>query len=339
MSARGFIQTARAHARHNAPLVAAALALLLAACGKPAPLAYSGYVEGDTVRLAAPLSGTLTAVYVQRGTSAAANAPAFVLEHDAERAAVDEARSRVDQAKAQQANLVKGRRPDEIATITAQLAQAQAALALSDTTLARQQQLVAQGFTSAASLDGFRAQQLRDANQVREVQAQLRVARNGARPDEIAAAAQQVNAAQAQLAQAQWRLQQKAQRVPVAAEVLDVLYRPGEWVPAGSPVVSLLPPGNVKARFFVPEPVLGTLALGQPARVSCDGCGAPIAARISYIASEAEFTSPLIYSRENRASLVFMVEARPAPGDALRLHPGQPVQVQLGDGAATRSGP
>ena len=101
-------------------------------------------------------------------------------------------------------------------------------------------------------------------------------------------------------------------------------------MPLGGPVLTLLPPGNIKARFFVPEAALGGLALGQPVSLACDGCGAPIPARLSFIAREAEFTSPLIYSRENRAALVFMVEARPEPAEARRLHPGQPLQVRLG---------
>ena len=108
-----------------------------------------------------------------------------------------------------------------------------------------------------------------------------------------------------------------------------MLYREGEFVPAGSPVITLLPPQNIKARFFVPETALAALRLGQRVTLRCDGCGADIGARISFIAAEAEYTTPLIYSKENRAHLVFMVEARPTPADALRLHPGQPLEIGL----------
>ena len=109
---------------------------------------------------------------------------------------------------------------------------------------------------------------------------------------------------------------------------MDTLYRPGEWVPAGAPVVSLLPPANVKIRFYVPETTVGTLRLGDAVSVRCDGCGADIAAAIRFIAPQAEFTPPVIYSRENRANLVFLVEARPnAPNPA--LHPGLPAEVAL----------
>jgi HlyD family secretion protein len=100
-------------------------------------------------------------------------------------------------------------------------------------------------------------------------------------------------------------------------------------VPAGAPVVNLLPPGNIKVRFFVPEREVGALKPGQPVTLACDGCTGPIPAQITYVAPQAEYTPPVIYSRERREKLVFMVEARPAPADAPKLHPGQPVEVTL----------
>jgi prepilin-type N-terminal cleavage/methylation domain-containing protein len=111
--------------------------------------------------------------------------------------------------------------------------------------------------------------------------------------------------------------------------VTDTLYREGEWVPAGSPVVRMLPPKNVKVRFFVPEPQLGAVKVGQAVELACDGCAAKIAATVSFIAPQAEYTPPVIYSRENRSKLVFLVEARPSKDDAVKLHPGQPVDVRL----------
>jgi HlyD family secretion protein len=103
----------------------------------------------------------------------------------------------------------------------------------------------------------------------------------------------------------------------------------GDFVPAGSPVVSLLPPANVKIRVYVPEPVLGRLKRGQTVSFSCDSCGGPISATISFIADRAEFTPPVLYSKDNRAKLVYLVEARTAPDIAASLNPGQPVDVTL----------
>ncbi|OGB25493.1 MAG: secretion protein HlyD [Burkholderiales bacterium RIFCSPLOWO2_02_FULL_57_36] len=313
------------------------LAGLLAGCGDKSSDFFPGYAEADYVRLAAPVSGTLTKLHVNRGDSIAHNAPAFVLEQESERAAREEAAFRLQRMQAQLANLKKGKRPDEIAAVRSQLAQAEAAQQLSSADLARQKQLVASGFISAARLDEARAAVERDRARVNELRAQLRVAQLGARADEIEAAEQDVKAAQAQLAQANWKLDQKTQLSPLAAQVADVLYREGELVPAGSPVVSLLAPENIKARFFVPEPALGTLQLGRIIELSCDNCGEPIPAKISYISREAEYTSPLIYSKENRSTLVFMIEARPSIENAQRLHPGQPLEIRLVDASAKKS--
>jgi HlyD family secretion protein len=107
------------------------------------------------------------------------------------------------------------------------------------------------------------------------------------------------------------------------------MYRSGEWVPAGSPVVRMLPPENIKVRFFVPEAVLSSLSLGHKVAIRCDSCAADISASIRYISNQAEYTPPIIYSNDTRSKFVFMVEARPQPADAVKLHPGQPVQVSL----------
>jgi HlyD family secretion protein len=310
---------------------------LLAACGEKAQAPFPGYVEAEYVRLAAPISGTLAKLHMNRGDQAAASAAAFVLEQESERAARQEATYRVARAQDDLANLRQGKRPDELAAIRAQLAQGQAALELSSAELARSNRLVAQQFLSPASLDQARAAVARDQGRVNELNAQLRQAMQGARSPEISAAEQEVKAAQAQLDQAGWRVDQKTQRTPVAGEVTDVLYREGEWVPAGAAVLTLLPPANIKARFFLPQKQLGALAIGQDVRLQCDGCGAPIPAKVSFIAREAEYTSPIIYSKENRANLVFMVEARPSLQDARRLHPGQPLEVHLGASPSGRA--
>ncbi|WP_455733151.1 HlyD family efflux transporter periplasmic adaptor subunit, partial [Burkholderia stabilis] len=116
---------------------------------------------------------------------------------------------------------------------------------------------------------------------------------------------------------------------PAAGRVYDTLYRVGEWVQAGNPVVQMLPPQNLKVRFFVPEAAIASLAPGRAVAIRCDGCAADVPARITYVSSEAEYTPPVIYSNESRTKLVFMIEARPAVADAPKLHPGQPVSVSV----------
>jgi HlyD family secretion protein len=308
---------------------AAVLAATLSGCNGSVNDAFPGYAEGEYIRLAAPFAGNLDTLSVKRGDRVAANAPLFALEQENERAAREEARSRVRRTQSQLENLRKGKRPDEIAVIRAQLAQGEAALALSTVDYQRQEQLVAAKFISPARLDESRTAQQRDRARVVELGAQLRVAQLAGRTDEIAAAAAEVKTAEDQLAQADWKVAQKTQRAPRSALVADTLYAQGEWVPAGMPVVSLLPPENIKVKFYIPEQLLGALKIGQLVQVDCDGCEAPLSAQISFIAPQAEYTAPLIYSKENRATLVFMIEARTTPDTALKLHPGQPVEVRI----------
>jgi HlyD family secretion protein len=301
---------------------------LIAACQKNGEPVYPGYAEGEYVRIAAPFAGSLSLLNVKRGEQVATGAALFALEQENEKAARDEAQARVAHAEAQLENLRKGRRPDEVDAVRAQLAQAEAALKLSVADYRRQEQLVARGFISPAQLDGARAAQERDRARVAELGAQIRVAQLAGRSDEIASASADLKAAREQLAQADWKLAQKSQRAPGAALVADTLYTQGEWVQAGMPVVSLLPAGNVKVKFFVPESRLSAITIGQAVQLSCDGC-APLSAQVSFISPQAEYTSPLIYSKENRASLVYLVEARAKSGEMLALHPGQPVEVRF----------
>lgn len=318
------------HALRRAARDLAFLACLVgvAACQNATPTIYPGYVEGEYVRVAAPLSGTLATLAVARGHEVAKDAPLFTLENEQERSARAEAEARVRQAQATLANLEKARRPPEIAAARAQLAQAQASLSQSEADLARTEKLVADRFLPPQQRDQALAARNRDRARVAELTEQVRIANLPARSDEIAAAAAEVKAATDALAQAQWRVEQKSQTAPAAGLVVDTLYRPGEWVPAGAPVVSLLPPSNVKVRFYVPETVIGTLRIGDEVTVRCDGCGADIGAKIRFIAPQAEYTPPVIYSRENRAKLVFLVEAWPDSPNAA-LHPGLPVGVAL----------
>jgi HlyD family secretion protein len=136
-------------------------------------------------------------------------------------------------------------------------------------------------------------------------------------------------ARQRSLEQADWRLTQKQQTAPVSGLVYDTYFRPGEWVPAGTPILSLLPPEYIKVRFFVPESELGTVQVGTPLEVRLDGLPAPLAGKVSFVSPQAEYTLPIIYSRENRGKLVFLVEGALAPEHARLLHPGAPVEVYL----------
>jgi HlyD family secretion protein len=303
--------------------------LILVGCTQSESPAYQGYVEGEYVRVAAPFAGTLDRLLVKRGQTITAGTQLFALENENEAAARRESEERLRGAEAQLADLKKGKRPVEVDVVRAQLAQAVAAAQLSAVQLKRDEQLVSQGFISKERLDATLSAQRRDSAHVAELQDQLKSVQLASREDQIRAQAAEVDAARAALAQSDWRLKQKSVGAAKAGLVFDTIYAEGEWVPAGSPVVSLLPPGGVKVRFFVPETALGGLKPGQAIEVRCDGCQQSFTATITYISPQAEFTPPIIYSNETRAKLVFMIEARPTPEDALRLRPGQPVGVAL----------
>ena len=304
-------------------------AALLAACDRaPAP-AWSGYAEGDYVYVAAPLAGTLASLQVQSGQQVARGDALFALEAQSEEAARAEAQARLAAARFQAADTDKGKRPAELAVQEAQLAQARAQLALARRELARKAPLADSGALSRLEVDAARTAADEAQARVRELEAALRVAHLPSRTDERAAADAQVEAARQALRQNEWREQQKRQAAPADGLVSDTFYRPGEFVLAGAPVLALLPRGNVKARFYVPEPELAGITPGQAVQLSCDGCGSPIEARVSFIATQPEYTPPVIYSNAQRSKLVFLVEARPASlADAARLRPGQPLDVR-----------
>ncbi len=309
-------------------LGALALLSLLSACKAPADSGWSGYAEGDYVYIAAPVAGTLKTLSVQAGQQVAAGAPLFALDAVPEQAARAEADARVLAAQAQAENTTKGRRADELSVVRAQLDQARAVAARAETEWQRQKALVDQNFISQSRLDDATTARTQARDRVAELEASLRVASLPARIDERASAQAQVDVAKQARQQLVWREQQTLQAAPAAGLVADTFWRVGEYVPAGQPVLSLLPPEARKARFYVPEAELGALKIGQAVSLHCDGCGASIAAQISHIATQPEYTPPVIYSNTQRTKLVFLVEARPAAADATRLHPGQPLDVK-----------
>ena len=310
-------------------LAVVAVAWFAAGCGPATDRPLQGYIEGEYVRVAAPFAGALTQLNVKRGDQVAAGAPLFALERENEVAARRQSEQQLQAAQARLENLRTGKRPPEVETVEEQLRQAMATRDLAVANLDRQQKLYASKFVSGAVIDDARMQVKRSQAAVAELQASVATSKLPARADEIRAAEADARAAREALAQADWRLSQRAIASPVSGRVNDTYYVAGDWVPAGNPVANLLPPGNVKIRFFASEPLLGKLRPGQSVSFSCDGCGAPMPATISFISDRAEFTPPVLYSKENRAKLVFLVEAKPAADVAARLNPGQPVDVTL----------
>lgn len=315
-----------ANALPSVALLGALILLALAGCSRPPADDFQGYLEGDFVYVGAPLSGRLDTLAVTKGQRVAAATPLFTLEHVSESAALAQADARLAAARAQLDDLRKGSRPSELAALAARLDQARATAELSGLEADRQSKLYNDKVSSVSDYDRARLTRERDRRTVDELQAQLTTASLGGRADALAAAEQNVAAAVAAQSQAAWAVAQKSQSAPRDALVYDTLYRTGEFVAAGQPVVSLLPPENIKARFFVPEPALAALKPGGRVRVNIDGHPS-LEAVISYVSPQPEYTPPVLYNRDNRAKLVWMIEAVFTPEAARDLHPGQPVDV------------
>ena len=306
-------------------LVAVALVAVLWAFPRlNRPHVLSGYVEGEPLYLASPVAGRVDQVFVQRGDRVGAGQRLFVVDPAQLRAQRDQAQAEVAAAQAQAADARKGQRPVELAVFDANVAAAEASVRDTAAVLRRVRPLVQQGYYAKARLDDAQASYDGALAQLAAARRQRQAAALGAREDQIRAADSQVEQASAALTAAQARLSDIAPSAPGPARVEDVFFQRGEWAAANQPILALLPDDRVRIRFFVPEPDLAAYRIGDQVRFSCDGCQAGLSARINYISPRPEFTPPVIYSREARDRLVYMVEARPSA----RLNPGQPVDVE-----------
>ena len=264
------------------------LLLTLAACGKSGPEPWLGYAEGEDAFVSAPAPGWVEKMEVQRGQEVKKGDVLFVLDDT-------QARTARDQAAA------------NLADIKAQMRQNDATMAYASKELTRQSRLM----------------QARAGTQEMLDQARSNYDQAVARDSQFEAQERQAEAA---IASAEYQLTQRKIVSQVDGRVQDIYFRAGEYVPASTPVVSVLPPRNVYVRFFVPESQFGQVHLGQKVAISCDGCAKNITATITFIAQQEEFTPPVIFSIGNREKLVFKLEAR-APG-GLKINPGQPVDVR-----------
>jgi HlyD family secretion protein len=309
------------------------IAALLSACGdNPEDAVFQGYVEGEFIDVAPEVGGRIVEMAVERGDDIEASALLFRIDEAEAAAAVAQAEAEVARAQAELANLQEGQRPTEIAVIEAQIAEAEASRAAAERDLLRQIELYERNVVSEARLDEAREAVSVAEARLAAVQRERDVAEMPARTPEIEAGERAVDAAQAALMQAETRLSRHTITAPHAGRIEDVHYDEGEVASAGAPLLSLLRPDRRKAIFFVPEYVRPALAIGAAVNISCDGCPEGLTASVTFLAGQAEFTPPVIFSRETREKLVFRAEAR-LEGDAVNLPPGQPVDVTLADAA------
>ena len=286
--------------------------------GSDKPRMLSGYIEGDDLYLAAPVSGTVASISAVEGTRVVAGQPLFAiapatLTAQGEQAQADLAAAQT-QIVAAEANV---RQADAEATAAAAVARK----ARSDL-----DRLLSVRRDDAAAVAGKDIDAARAA--LGDAQARVDAARRA-----VDARRAQVALARAQAAQAKGgsnevaiRKDQLSPLAPAAGRVDEVFYQPGEWAAANQPIVSLLPDAKVKVRFYVPEKELARYRVGRTVRFSCDGCAKGLSATIRYVSPQPEFTPPVIFSRESRDRLVFMVEAYPPRPE--NLQPGMPVDVE-----------
>lgn len=306
------------------------VAFLLAGC-TPDDVTYQGYIEGEYLYLAAPQGGYLKSLDAARGSRVADGQTVFSIAGDPDEQALAEAEAKAGAAREKLENLKEPHRPSEIATLAANLRAAEAAQRLAQIQLGQQQSLAGRNFVSQARLDEARSNYQQTSAQVDAARQQLASYQaTFGRQAEVLGARADLGAAEAQAAQKRWLVERKTMVAPAPGEINETYFRPGEWVPAGAPVASLLPDARRRLRFFVPETVVAKIHPGDSVEAGCDGCTEPIRARIDFIAAQAEYTPPVIYSRGSREKLVFRVEAVPPPEQAARLRPGLPIDVRLG---------
>lgn len=307
----------------------AALLGALAGCAPAPDSGYQGYLEADYVYVGSPVAGRLIEVSVGRGDAVTAGDTLYALDPELEQQQLAEAQNRWLQAQAQRSDLSVGRRPEEIRVISERVREARSALTLAEAELKRTRELNARGLVSTDALDRSQSGAAQARARVSSVLAEQSSANLAGRPDALAAADAGVAAAAAVVAQARWRVEQMHPRASAPARVEDTLYQAGEWVPAGSPVLKLLPQAGPFARFFVPLQELSTWAPGQSVLVDCSGCAATTSAKVVYIAAAPEYTPPVIFSGARSEDLVYRVEAQFETPVALA--PGLPVVVRRAD--------
>ena len=302
-------------------LLAAILALLP---HQEAPAGFNGYLEADYIYVAPVSAGRIDDIAVTAGDAVAAGDVIFALDAMQQQHLLNAAQARVAAAEATLENLETGGRGAELDVIRASLSKAEADLAQAQSNLTRSERLA-----EAGTVPGVRVEQDRTAlttarAQVDQLRAQLAVAELPARSAQQVAAEANLRAAEADADRALQDLEDRRVLAPADGIVDTLFYRTGEVAGAGSPVISILPAGPLEAWFFVPELQRADLRVGETVRVTCDGCDT-LNASITHIASEPQTTPPIIYSREERSRLVYLVKAELDAANALR--PGQPITV------------
>lgn len=287
-----------------------------------------GYIEGRFTYEASPASGYLQTLAVHRGEPVKAGQLLYVLNAQPESQAFWQSEAQAAASQQQYIDMTLGQRPSEIKALEEEKVAAEATLVYAKQTLKRKQRLYKEGVLDESDLDRAKSDYLHDKAMVAEATAKIVTAKLGARIHQQNAQKDSARAASFAMKKSQWYLSKKTKRALKSGRVEKTFYREGEYVQAGQPVLSMLVPTEVKVVMFLPEPMLGKIKVGEKLSFACDGCKAGTAT-VDYIAAQAEYTPPVLYSQDARKDLVYRVEAAIPAATALSYHPGQPVDINL----------
>lgn len=299
--------------------------LCLFGCGGSEKRHYQGYIEGENTFLASPIGGKLVKKRVDRGQWVKRGELLFQLDANPEAFVIQQSDAELLQAKKRYKDLENPRRKPEIEAIEEQIAQVDADLKLAALRVNRTKQLYKKQAIDKDSVDEAEVYYELKKHLKAQYEANLALALQGARDEQMNAQQAQITSLIAKLNQAKWQLAQKSIYAPDDGVIFDTYFELGEYVPNQQAVASLLTPAHIRVEFFVPASALSELHVGQWITFTCDGCARSNQAVIHYISPEAEYIPPLVYSDENRDKLVFRVKA--TPSNARQFKPGQPVVI------------
>lgn len=286
-----------------------------------------GYIEGEYTQLSSPIAGKLSRLAVERGDYVNQGQLLFSLENQPEADQFEKASAQADSAKALYQDSLLGQRSTVIIALIAQRDQAKASLDLAQKNFARSEILFQKGAVSRASYDESLSNLKAAQRRVDELEANIREAQQGQRQYKIVSQYDEYKAAQAQLNESQWRLHQKNVYAPDKGLIFDTFFNEGEQISAYQAVVSLLSPENIYVIFYIAEPYRSKYKIGDNIMFTCDSCRDRFPAKIVYVSPQAEYTPPVIFSRESRSKLVYRVRAALPNWVTQRVFPGQPVEV------------
>jgi len=294
-----------------------------------ARVSYQGYMEGEYTYLSLPTSGKLLDLKVSRGDQVQQGQLLGELEPKPELLAVKEAEKKIAQVKAKLSDIRKGERPSEIAVWQAKLSGIQAELIFHEKSLNRRQDLFKTKAIEEESLNRAKMEYEKSKAKLEEILANITTSKLGGRSDQIVQVENELKAVEVFLQKALWWSDQKQLIAPITARVFDTYYMVGEYIKKETPILSLLAANDIKCVFYIPEPMLSKVKVGDLINVSCDNCRRGNIAKITYISTQADYTPPVIYSETMRSKLVYRVEAKLTKSKGDLLNPGQPIDVYL----------